>query len=85
MLRPKTERASVKFPLDTGKSRPAKPTYSIGEAVSLMEVKHGWQRQRSFGNDDLFQRQNIHREALIVDRSDMSQDGRLVEASSAIS
>jgi hypothetical protein len=50
-----------------------------------MEVKHGWQRQRSFGNDDLFQRQNIHREALIVDRSDMSQDGRLVEASSAIS
>ncbi|MGO6670846.1 hypothetical protein ACC699_05770 [Rhizobium ruizarguesonis] len=38
------------------------------------------------GSDDLFQSgQNIHREALIVDRSDMSQDGRLVEASSAIS
>lgn len=62
-------------PLDTGKSRPAKSTYSIGEAVSLMEVKHGWQRQRSFGGNDLFQNgQKINREAFLVDRSDMFQE-----------
>ncbi|MBY5848279.1 hypothetical protein HA464_17430 [Rhizobium leguminosarum bv. trifolii] len=41
----------------------------------MMEVKHGWQRQRSFDGDDLFQSgQDIRREAFLVDRSDMSQE-----------